>query len=242
MSAPRICAALLAVVTLAVGCSDDKPAPTTATASSASAGTSTTTTTTTTTSTTPPAAAQQPAIWPAVGVVFTSPRDAAQDFVTKVLGAGVLGEFRQGDSRSGEIEVLSAPEGGGTPVVRSRLLLRQLGPRDGWFILAAVSDNATITVPEPGTLVAAGALTVSGRARGFEANVVVRAFPAGDANAPFDQAITQGGALATPEPYTVTLDLSGAESGQIVTILVRGGTGLETDPGEFSAIPVVITP
>jgi hypothetical protein len=124
--------------------------------------------------------------------------------------------------------------------VRSRLLLRQLGPDDGWFILAAVNDNATIDAPESGTEVAAGALTVSGKARGFEANVVLSAFVAGDADTQFDQVITQGGSMETPEPYTVTLNLAGGTPGQIVTLLVRGGTGLETDPGEFSAIPVVI--
>lgn len=233
MSAPRICAALLAAATFAVGCGDDDPAPT-ATASSASSTATATTTSTTT-------AARQLAIWPTFGIVFDSPEEAAEDFRTEVLGgAGVLGTFQQGDSRSGEIAVLSAGEGGGTPIVRSRLLLRQLGQDDGWFILAAVNDNVTITAPEAGTEVAAGPLTVSGRARGFEATVVVSAFAGGDPDPPLDQKITQGGAFETPEPYTVSLDLSGAPPGQTVTILVRGGTGLETDPGEFSAIPVVI--
>jgi hypothetical protein len=88
--------------------------------------------------------------------------------------------------------------------------------------------------------VPAGALTIEGKARGFEANVVVRAFVAGDADAQLDQEITQGGAFETPEPFTVSLDLSSASAGDVVTLLVRGGTGLETDPGEFGAIPVVI--
>ena len=47
-------------------------------------------------------------------------------------------------------------------------------------------------------------------------------------------------ALATPEPYAATVDLSTAPAGSIVTILVRGDTGLDNDPGEFSAIAVVI--
>lgn len=234
MRASRICVVLLATITLAAGCGDDDPSPTTATASSAGG-------TTTTASSSAPAAAQQPAIWPKAGVVFDTPEEAAEDFRVKQLeGTGVLGDFQQGDSRSGEIDVLSKPEGGGTAVVRSRLLLRQLGPDDGWFIIAAVNDNVTITVPEEGDEVPAGPLTVSGKARGFEANVVVEASAAGDATTAFDQAVTSGGAFETPEPYTVTLDLSGATPGTVVTVLVRGGTGLETDPGEFSAIPVVI--
>ena len=42
------------------------------------------------------------------------------------------------------------------------------------------------------------------------------------------------------EPYSVSLDLSGASQRETVLILVRGGVGLETDTGEFSAIPVTI--
>ena len=238
MSAPRICAALLAAasLTLIAGCGEDDAD--TVTNPSSSAATSSLSGTTTTTE---PAGEQQPAIWPAAGVVFDTPEKAARDFLDKALGAGALGDFQQGDSRSGEINVFSPGEGGSDAVIRSRLLLRQLGPDDGWFVIAATGENATLTSPEARTEVAAGQLTVAGKARGFEANVVVRAFAAGNSATQFDQEITPGGALETPEPYTVNLDLSGATPGQVVTIIVQGGTGLETDPGEFSAIPVVIS-
>jgi hypothetical protein len=119
-------------------------------------------------------------------------------------------------------------------------LLRQLGPDDGWFVLAAVNENASITVPGPGEQVAAGPVTVEGVARGFEANVVVTAFVAGAAGEELDQQITMGGAFETPEPFSVTLDLSRASPGDTLALLVRGGAGLETDPGEFGAISVVV--
>jgi hypothetical protein len=174
--------------------------------------------------------------------VFASPQEAAEDFVGTVLSVPpALGEFRQGDNRSGEIEVFSLGEGdAGPPVLRSLLLLRQLGPSDGWFVLAAVNDNASITSPESMVEVPAGPLTVEGVARGFEANVVVTAFVAGEVDTELDRVVTQGGALETPEPFAVTLDLSDAEPGDVVVLLVRGGTGLESDPGDFGAIPVVI--
>jgi hypothetical protein len=88
--------------------------------------------------------------------------------------------------------------------------------------------------------VVAEPLMVEGRARGFEGNVVVTAFIAGDADAQLDQVMTQAGAFETPEPFTVSLDLSGRSPGDTVVLLVRGDAGLETDPGEFGAIPVVI--
>jgi hypothetical protein len=234
----RSTAALIAVALLAlVGCGDDdEPDATTTTTSTTS------TTVDTTTSTTAPAGLEQPAIWPAADVVFDTPEEAAEDFVSEALGVPpVLGDFQQGDARSGELDVLSPGEGASpTSVVRGRLLLRQLGPDDGWFVLAAVNDNASVTSPEAAAEVTAGPLPVRGQARGFEANVVVRAFVAGDASAELDQVVTTGGAMEAPEPYTVTLDLADAEPGQVVALLVRGGTGLETDPGDFGAVPVTI--
>jgi hypothetical protein len=173
-------------------------------------------------------------------VVFDSPEAAASDFVSKVLGVPPnLGDFQQGDSRSGEIELYSTPEGGGSAVLRSVLLLRQLGPDDGWYVLAAVNGDNTIASPASGAAVAAGPVEVSGQGRGFEGLVVVEAFVAGDP-ASLDQELAQGGSAEATEPYSVTLDLSGAESGDTVLILVRGGVGLETDPGELSAIPVLV--
>jgi hypothetical protein len=238
--AKRITAALIVVTLLAlVGCGDDDDGGSTTTTSTTS---TTSTVVDTTTSTTAPAGLEQPAIWPAADVVFATPEEAAEDFVQEVLGVPpTLGELRQGDARSGELDVLSPGEGASpTSVVRSTLLLRQLGPGDGWFVIGAQNDNALITTPASQGEVPAGPVTVSGRARGFEANVVVSAFVGGDAATELDEEVTTGGALETPEPFTVTLDLSGAEPGDVVGLLVRGGTGLETDPGDFGAIPVVI--
>ena len=183
----------------------------------------------------------QPAIWPAADVVLASPEEAAADFVATVLGVPpALGEFRQGDSRSGEIEVfLTGEDGAVIPVARSLLQLRQLGPSNGWFVISAVSDHASIEAPAAGATVPAGPLAVTGAARGFEANVNVTARVAGIA-APIDEAITMAGALETAEPFAVTLDLSTLAAGEVVMLLVRGGVGLETDPGDFGAIPVVV--
>ena len=86
----------------------------------------------------------------------------------------------------------------------------------------------------------AGALTVEGVARGHEGTVVLTAFLAGDADAVFDEVITSGGVSETPEPYSVTIDLTGAAAGDVITLLVHGDTGLENDPGEFGAVAIVI--
>lgn len=217
------------------------PAPSTQPDVTTTAAPTTPAPTTVALATTVPVGLEQPAIWPAADVVFAKPTEAAADFVAHVLRVPPsLGEFRQGDSRSGEIEVFSPGEGAApTPVPRSLLLLRQLGPNHGWFVTAAVNEHASITAPAYGSAVPAGPLTVEGVARGFEANVNVTARLAGTAE-PLAEQVTMGGSAATAEPFAVTLDLSAVTTGQVIMLLVRGGVGLETDPGDFGAIPIVI--
>lgn len=242
----RIACLMLAVTVGALGCGDNgsgraapsstsRPVPSTTT-------TLATTSTTSTTSTSTLATTEQASIWPAAGTVFDTPEAVAQDFVTKLLGVPpLLGKFRQGDSRSGEIDVLSGGESGSAVhPVRSTLLVRQLGPADGWFVLAAANDHATIDSPVSGTTVEAGSVKVAGSARGFEGTVVVSAFAAGTSAPELDRQVTQGGSMEAATPYSVTLDLSSARAGETVVIVVRGSTGLETDPGDFGAVPVTI--
>jgi len=187
----------------------------------------------------------QPAIWPTADVVFATPEDAAADFVSAVLiseGDPKLGEFQQGDARSGEIAVLFAGETGDLdpPLEVGTLVLRQIGPTGGWYVIAAASDGAVIDTPSASEEVPAGPVTVAGEGRGFESTMVVSAFPPGDTAATLDLQIGVGGAFADLEPYSVELDLSGAARGEVVVILVRGDTGLGNDPSTFAAIPIVI--
>lgn len=189
----------------------------------------------------------QPAIWPAPDVVFDTPEEAAADFVSSVLiseGDPVLGEFQQGDARSGEIAVLFAGEAGDLdpPIESGILSLRRIGPTDGWYVIAASSDGVVIDTPSALAEVPAGSLTVAGEGRGFEGTLVVSAFPPGDNDAELDQQVGAGGALDELEPYSVELDLTGAADGDVVVILVHGDSGLGSDPSTFSAIPVVVAP
>jgi hypothetical protein len=208
-------------------------APTTTTAA-------TTSTPTTSAATTVPA--EQPvAVWPAADVVFDTPEAAAADFVSQVFGDGpALGAFVAGDQRSGEIEVFATESGNQIGSARSTLLLRQLGPSDGWFVLAAASDVETVTTPAAMATVPAAPLVVEGVGTGFEATIVVSAFIAGHADNELDRVVTMAGNFGEVAPYSVTLDLTGATPGEVVVLLVNGGTGLETDPGDFGAIAVVV--
>ncbi len=239
MRAARVIAVVAAAVALGACGRDSGSVDATTAATAATTTPMTPTTGASTTSTT--VAAQQQAIWPAAGVVFTTPEAAAQDFVSKALGVPpVLGPYAPGDTRSGEIDVFSAGEGGNTTrVLKSTLVLRQLAPSDGWFVLSAASDNATMSAPAVMATVPRGPLTVEGKARGFEATVGVSVSLAGHAET-LDAVSTLAGSAETPEPYHVTLDLSKAKTGDVVMLMVRGGAGLETDPGDFGAIPVMV--
>ena len=182
----------------------------------------------------------QPAIWPATDVVFTTPEAAATDFLAHVFGEGpVLGEFVAGDSRRGEFEVFATADGVIVGEARSVLFMRQTGAGDGWFVLAAGNETAGITSPESSATVTAGPLTVAGAASGYEATINISAFVAGDATR-LDEQIAMAGNFGEVLPYSVTLDVEGAASGDVVVVLVIGTTGLETDPGTFSAVPVVV--
>ena len=184
----------------------------------------------------------QPAIWPASDVVFETPEEAAASFVSEVLGVDpVLGDFMAGDSRSGEMQVFSPGEVEGAELLERGLLgLRIIGPNDGWFVIAASSAGVAISLPETLDEVAAGPLVVTGEGRGFEGTIVVTAFTAGDADDVLDQVIAAGGAFETLEPFSATLDLSGASPGDTIALIVRGDTGLGGDPGDFTSVPIVI--
>jgi hypothetical protein len=213
-------------------------APTTLPPTTAAA---TTTIPTTSVPTTTLPAEQVVAIWPAADVVFTTPEAAAADFVAAVFGEGpVLGPFAAGDMRSGEIEVFATADGAQIGNARSTLLLRRLGPSGGWFVTAAASSVQTVTTPVGGATVPAAPLVVAGTGTGFEATLVIRAFVAGHADDELDSIVTMAGNFGEVAPYSVTLDLTGAAPGDVVVVQVTGGTGLETDPGDFAAIAVLV--
>jgi len=188
-------------------------------------------------------ALEHAAIWPGVDVVFESPEEAASDFVRVVLGVEpVLGEVRQLGPRSGEIEIRSdADSPPGITFPRALLHLARLRPTNGWYVVSATSDGVSISGPAGGDDVSAASLMVAGEGRGFESTLNVRAFIAGAEISDLDLVIASGGGFGQNEPYSATVDLSEASPGEVITILVRGDTGLNEDPGEFAAVAVVIT-
>jgi hypothetical protein len=136
---------------------------------------STTTSIPPTTSTT--VASDVPAVWPtsASGVRYLTPAAAARGFANDVLAmsAPVVGTFRAGDSRSGEVPVY-AYNGGPETIV----LVRQVTSGDSWWVIGATT--ASIDVTSPATLATVTSpLAITGKAVAFEGVVNVSLLAAG---------------------------------------------------------------
>ncbi len=248
--------AVLFVLGLAfAGCSDDETSsPTTDPATSAVSTTSASTPTTTATATTAATATTSPTLapttssapdsvgdqtlglWPPGGA--ETPEQAVLTFVDEFFDVDPnIGEFRAGDARSGEIDVLGPEEAGG---VRATAFVRQLGPGDRWYVIGAGSDGVQITEPATGASVAPGPVAVEGFGRGFESTINVRALIVDVDATELDSAIGAGGPFGELEPFDVTLDLADAQPGDTVVLIARGDTGLSDDPGEFSTIALTV--
>ena len=112
------------------------------------------------------------AVWPVASTSqrFDDPAAAAHNFAVHLAGFpedAVVGAFRQGDSRSGEVEVRPSERGPVTTV-----LVRQLGDDGSWWVLGAQTENIELDDPSVGDDVSSP-LTVSGRALAFEGTVEV---------------------------------------------------------------------
>ena len=169
---------LIALVLLVGACgSDDDPSISAGRSTSTTSSTTTTSTTaleaaaTTTTAATQQEAPGDQAVWPVESSTtrYRDPVEAARGFATGLAGfrQPVVGTFRAGDSRSGEVEVRAAPRGPATTVI-----VRQLGADGSWWVLASTTPNIELDSPARGATVASP-VRVTGRARAFEGTVQV---------------------------------------------------------------------
>ncbi|MFI5035083.1 MAG: Gmad2 immunoglobulin-like domain-containing protein [Acidimicrobiales bacterium] len=167
------------------------------------------TTTTTATSTTVSAAAIQ-SVWPTPfsGVTYATPSTAARGFATEFLGmkSPVVGVFRQGDSRSGEVDIQSTSRGPTTTA-----LVRQLGTDSSWSVIGATTPDVVIT--SPATLsVVASPVALRGRSTAFEG--VVNVSLRDDVSAtPLAATTMMGGSNGVMGPFGANLMFATPRSG-----------------------------
>ena len=179
--------------------------------------TAATSTTTTTLSPTTSPVDTSTAVWPFASSTtrYSDPVAAARSFATEYVGFTnpVVGEFRQGDARSGEVPVQARTTGPITTV-----LVRQLG--DSWWVLGASTPN--IQLSSPATLTAISSpVRLQGASTAFEATVNTEVRQDGSTQ-PLGTGIVMGGANGQMGAFDGTLAFnrpSGASGA--VTLLTR---------------------
>ncbi len=207
---------------------------TTQSTASSSSTTATTTGSSTTGQVTVPTDPTQAVVWPAPGsgTVYETPEAAAQGFAEDFIGFDdpVLGDFRAGDSRSGEIEL--QPQASG-PV--STILLRQVGSDGSWSVIAVENENIMIDTPDSGQLLA-NPMALAGEARAFEGHVDVRLYASGQRDPVAEGFVTgrgDGVLGAFDETIELPKDLRG--TGILVLTTANGDDGSVWD---VAAIPI----
>jgi hypothetical protein len=142
-------------------------------------------------------------VWPKPGggTVYDEPADAARGMATGLAGFTdpVVGAFREGDSRSGEVDIRPKRTGPATTV-----LVRQLS--DGhWYAIGASSDDLRLASPDVGTAVSSP-VTVRGRSRAFEGTIIVTVLAQGDPAPLGRKPLIGGGGELGPFSGTVPFD------------------------------------
>ena len=209
--AAAVIAAAVAAVLLARDDGEEAAPPTTAPSSTAPAPT---------TPTTVPSAGTTTAVWPFSSTAnrFTDPVAAATSFAVDYLGFvdPVVGDFRQGDTRSGEIEVRPLADAPATTV-----FVRQLGPGDSWWVLGAAT--ADIQLQEPAALAEVSPpVRLRGVSTAFEALVQVEIREDG-AMEPLTKGYVMGGSMGEMGPFdgTFAFDRSPAADAGAVVMFTR---------------------
>jgi hypothetical protein len=198
---------LVALALVAGGCGDDDDTSTSSTSAATTTSEEATTTsdaTATSEPTTAPGVDTSTAVWPldGDGISYDDPVAAATGFATDYVGFvdPVVGEFQQGDSRSGEVEVRPAADGPVTTV-----FVRQLDASDSWWVLGAATANIQIDEPTIEQTVTSP-VTLRGTSTAFEATVQTEIRD--DEGQTLGEGFVMGGSMGEMGPFDDTLDFT----------------------------------
>lgn len=110
------------------------------------------------------------------------------------FGEPEVGEFMQGDSRSGEVEVRATEEGPASVV-----MVRQLADDDSWWVIGAANCDIDIVQPDGGEEVESP-LVLTGSALAFEGTVNVSILADGVAE-PIGEGFVTGSGSGEKGPF-----------------------------------------
>ena len=155
------------------------------------------------------------AVWPfASGATrYSDPVKAVRGFATTYLGFvdPVVGQFRQGDLRSGEVIVKPTGSGPETTVT-----VRKLSPDNTWWVLAASAPNLELQSPSAMASITSP-VTLSGRSTAFEGTVSIEIRQDGRL-APVGTDFVTGGANGQIGPFSkaISFPTPTASGGSII--------------------------
>ena len=230
-------AAVIAVVVGALLLTDDdeEPVTTQQTTTSTTEASSTTEATEPTTTTTSGFQGVDPDVPlypdPTTSQRFSDPQSAARAFG---LWAGysdpIVGDFQQGDSRSGEVELFGFTEG-----APSVVLLRQLED-DAWYVIGVTTDSIRLSTPQVGdTLTSPQAL--EGLAYAFEGTVQVRLFADG-VQEPIGETFVTGRGDGVLGEFSGELEFANGSGAAHGVLVLTSESGEDGSTVEVSAIRV----
>ncbi len=149
------------------------------------------------------------AIWPTIAssVRYATPTAAAGGFALAYLHMTdpIVGVFRSGDTRSGEVPVRGYEGGPETTV-----LVRQVASDASWWVIGAATQAITINVPSTLALVKSP-LMITGLSTAYEAVVNV-SLREDDVSTPLATGTTKGGSMGKLGPFHTALTFENPSS------------------------------
>ena len=164
---------------------------------------------------------------------YATPTAAALGFAKSVLHmtSPVARAFQQGDTRSGEVPIVTTANGPVTTV-----LVRQLTSDNSWWVLG--SACSAVNIVHPGALdTVASPLAVSGQSTAFEA-VINYSLYQDNVAAPLVSGTTMGGSNGVMGPFSTTLHFA-APTQRYGVLVVFTRSAKDGSVLEASAIRVV---
>lgn len=142
------------------------------------------------------------ATWPtsSSAIRYSTPTAAALGFARSVLHmtSPVARTFQQGDTRSGEVPIVTTANGPMTTV-----LVRQLTSDNSWWVVGSACASVNITLPHALEAVSSP-LSLTGQSTAFEA-VINYSLYQDDVTSPLVSGTTMGGSNGVMGPFSTTL-------------------------------------
>jgi hypothetical protein len=123
----------------------------------------------------------------------------------------IMGDFRQSDSRSGEVTATTRENG-----ITTYVFVRKIGSGDNWTVVGAHTENIRMFIPQPGQRISSPA-HIEGESIAFEGTVLIEVRQDGQYNKDgqlgfqvFTGHGTEVGPMVTDVPFTNPSTPSGA--------------------------------